>query len=69
MWRSGGEEEEGEEEEGEEEGEGEEDAKPEPAPKKRKRRSELAEGKSPSRFSKRQAVRAKAASGNWADKI
>ena len=47
----------------EREGEGEEDAQPEPAPKKRKRRSELAEGKAPSRFSKRQAVLAKAASG------
>ena len=39
-----------------------------PALKKRKRRSQLAEGKTPSRFSKRQAVLAKAASGNRADK-
>ena len=50
------------------EGEEEEDAQPEPAPKKRKRSSELAERKTPCRFSKRQAVLAKAASGDRASK-
>ena len=55
-------------EEGEGEGEEEEDAQPEPAPKKRKRSSELAERKTPCRFSKRQAVLAKAASGDRASK-